>query len=149
MRLSESKKPDHLVSLSLSLLILICCSSIAVVTSSASTAYQNSANFQPQQNNSQNSGRVHTKPLPAPARWLGLIGEYGPDNDILFILEKDGKLCASFKRAEPEPLDEITRNTFKFPSPGPHALQTLVFERNRGGRATQVALGSAVLKRRQ
>ena len=23
------------------------------------------------------------KPAPAPARWLGLIGEYGPDNEIL------------------------------------------------------------------
>ena len=41
------------------------------------------------------------KPAPAPARWLGLIGEYGPDSDILYILEKDGKLHASFKRAEP------------------------------------------------
>jgi hypothetical protein len=43
------------------------------------------------------------KPAPAPARWLGLIGEYGPDSDILYILEKDGKLSASFKRADAEP----------------------------------------------
>ena len=35
------------------------------------------------------------KPQPAPARrGRGLIGEYGWDHDILYIFEKDGKLCA-------------------------------------------------------
>src|SRR3989441_5914879 len=34
------------------------------------------------------------KPSPPPARWRGLIGEYGPDDDIVYVLEKDGKLCA-------------------------------------------------------
>jgi D-alanyl-D-alanine dipeptidase len=130
-------------------LILIGCCPIALVTSSASTAHQNSASLQPQLNNSQPSAPAQAKLLPAPARWLGLIGEYGPDDDILIILEKDGKLWASFKRAEPEPLDEITRNVFKFPSPGPHALQQLIFERNRSGRATQVAVDAVILKRRQ
>ncbi len=37
------------------------------------------------------------KPLPAPARWRGLIGEYELDGNTLYILEKDGKLCALFK----------------------------------------------------
>ncbi len=153
MQIKQIKRSDSLV------LILICFSSIALVTSRASTAYQNSANFQPQQNNSQPSAPVPAKPLPPPVRWLGLIGEYGPDDDILIILEKDGKLWASFKRAEPEPLDEINRNVFKFRSPGPHKLQLrspgphklqqLIFERNRSGRATQVELEHVVLKRRQ
>ena len=143
MQIKQIKRSDSLV------LILICFSSIALVTSRASTAYQNSANFQPQQNNSQPSAPVPAKPLPPPVRWLGLIGEYGPDDDILIILEKDGKLWASFKRAEPEPLDEINRNVFKFRSPGPHKLQQLIFERNRSGRATQVELEHVVLKRRQ
>src|SRR5260370_868203 len=30
----------------------------------------------------------NARPLPAPARWRGLIGEYGLDNGILYILEK-------------------------------------------------------------
>src|SRR5262249_52315192 len=34
------------------------------------------------------------KPAPPPARWSGLIGEYGWDHDILYMLEKDGKLYA-------------------------------------------------------
>jgi D-alanyl-D-alanine dipeptidase len=89
------------------------------------------------------------KPQPPPARWLGLIGEYGPDDDTVIILEQDGKLCASFKRAEPEPLDEISRDVFKFPAPGPHALQQLIFARDSHGRATQVAVDAIILKRRQ
>lgn len=89
------------------------------------------------------------QPKPAPARWLGLIGEYGPDDDVVIILEKDGRLCAVFKRAEPEPLDEITQNVFRFPAPGSHALQHLTFERKQSGRATQVAVDAIILKRRQ
>jgi D-alanyl-D-alanine dipeptidase len=83
------------------------------------------------------------KPAPAPARWLGLIGEYGPDSDILYILEKDGKLHASFKRAEPEPLQEISQNVFAY------GKQRLVFTRDRRGRATQVQLNETTLSRRR
>jgi D-alanyl-D-alanine dipeptidase len=83
------------------------------------------------------------KPAPAPARWLGLIGEYGPDSDILYILEKDGKLHASFKRAEPESLQEISQNVFAYGN------QRLVFTRDRRGRATQVQLNETTLSRRR
>ncbi len=89
------------------------------------------------------------KPLPAPARWRGLIGEYGLDNDILYILEKDGRLCASFKRAEPEPLEEVSRNIFRFSEQGSRAGQRLVFTRDAHGRATQVEVENVALKRRQ
>jgi len=89
-----------------------------------------------------------SKPAPAPARWLGLIGEYGPDNEVLYILEKDAKLAASFKRAEPESLQEISRNVFAFAADGPHANQRLEFTRVRNGRATQVKLNNTTLERR-
>ena len=89
------------------------------------------------------------KPAPAPARWLGLIGEYGPDNDILYVLEKDGKLNASFKRAEAEQLQEVSRSVFAFSSIGPHANQRLVFTRDARGHATQVKLNDTTLSRRQ
>jgi len=91
---------------------------------------------------------IASKPAPAPAGWRGLIGEYGSDDDILIILEKDGRLCALFKRTELEILDEVNRNTFKFPIPGPHAQQGLTFVRDRTGRAAKVYLDSVVLKRR-
>jgi D-alanyl-D-alanine dipeptidase len=143
MRLPDSKQQMRLVSLSLTLTLIACCS-IAVLSSKSSSAALHSKEYA-----AQSTVTAQAKPLPPPARWLGLIGEYGPDDDIVIILEKDGKLRASFKRAEPEPLDEITRNVFKFPSPGPHALQQLIFERNRRSRATQVAVDAVILKRRQ
>jgi D-alanyl-D-alanine dipeptidase len=90
------------------------------------------------------------KPAAAPARWLGLIGEYGPDNEILYILEKDGKLCASFKRATPEALlPGASGNVFVFPLFSTLANQRLVFTRDRNGRATQVQLGDTTFHRRQ
>jgi D-alanyl-D-alanine dipeptidase len=88
------------------------------------------------------------KPASAPPRWLGLIGEYGPNDDILYILEKDGKLQASFKRAEPEPLREVSQNAFTFASGGPHANRQLIFTRDRNGRASQVKLDNTTRERR-
>jgi D-alanyl-D-alanine dipeptidase len=160
MRLSESKRPNRLASLALSLLTLFACL-IAVLTSTAS-----SARLHPKKYTAQSTAPAQARPLPAPARWRGLIGEYGPDNDILLILEKDGKLCALFKRTDYEPLNEVSRNLFKFHSPETPAGQYLVFKRDPRGRATQVEivpnpwargyplakdvlLSSTLLKRRQ
>ena len=140
MRLSESKQANRLVSLALPLLALFACL-IAVVTSQAevsSTAHL--------QNESAQSPSGARKPLPAPTRWRGLIGEYGPDDNILIILEKDGRLCALFKRAEFTPLDEMTGDIFRSPELGG---QLLIFTRDAHGRATQVEVDSGILKRRQ
>lgn len=89
------------------------------------------------------------KPAPAPAHWLGLIGEYGADNEILYILEKDGKLHASSKRAEPEPLREISENVFAFTTFAPLSNERLVFKRDRTGRATEVRIRNIPLERRR
>jgi serine beta-lactamase-like protein LACTB len=88
------------------------------------------------------------KPAPAPARWLGLIGEYGTEKEILYILEKDGKLCSSFNRSEPQPLREVSRNVFAYAFSQLEG-QRLVFTRDRSGRATQVTILGATLKRRR
>lgn len=88
------------------------------------------------------------KPAPAPARWLGLIGEYGTDKEIFYILEKDGKLCASFKRSEPETILEISRNVFAYSPLSQLSGERLVFTRDRSGRATQVTILGAALQRR-
>ena len=89
------------------------------------------------------------KPAPAPARWLGLIGEYGADNEILYILEKDGQLHASSKPAQPEPLREISENVFAFMTFAPLSNERIVFTRDRSGRATEVRIRNIPLKRRQ
>jgi D-alanyl-D-alanine dipeptidase len=134
MRLSESKRPNRLASLALSLLTLFACL-IAVLTSTAS-----SARLHPKKYTAQSTAPAQAKPLPAPARWRGLIGEYGPDNDILIILEADGKLVALFKRVDVFPLTELVRDYFRFPERGPRSAQELVFTRDRHGRATKVKI---------
>ena len=129
------------------ILISIVCSNAVGPASASLTRNTRATSSAPKLDNAEQS--VSTQPKPAPARWLGLIGEYGPDDDTVIILEQDGKLSASFKRAEPEPLDEISKDIFKFPAPGLHALQQLIFERDQRGRATQVAVDAIILKRRQ
>jgi len=91
---------------------------------------------------------IAPRPEPAPARWRGLIGEYGPDDNILIILERDRRLFAFFKSAGPELLAEQTRNAFLVAPESSRAGQRLVFTRNANGRATQVAVADVVLKRR-
>src|SRR5437868_12757546 len=88
----------------------------------------------------QSSAAAQAKPSPPPARWRGLIGEYGPDNDLLYVLEKDGKLCALFKRVELETLKEVSNNVFKFDEGGAHTGKQLVFTRDAQGRATEAAV---------
>jgi D-alanyl-D-alanine dipeptidase len=88
------------------------------------------------------------QPKSAPVRWLGLIGEYGPDDNILIIFESDGTLRAHFKRAEREPLNEVSGNVFKMVSSAV-GYDVLVFTRDARGRATQVEIEKQVLKRRQ
>ena len=88
-------------------------------------------------------------PPPAPERWRGLIGEYGTDKAILYILESDGKLCASFARAEPSCLAEVSESVFKFPSAGQHANEQVTFTRDAKKHATQVKIGDAIYARRQ
>lgn len=143
MRLHESKPEKYIVSLAATLSLIACCS-IAGFTSKTS-----SAGLRFQQNTAQSTAPSQRKPQPAPARWRGLIGEYGPDNDIFYILESDGRLCASFKRVEFESLDEVSRNVFRFPTQGAHAGEQVVFTRDTHGRVTQVELGNVALKRRQ
>jgi D-alanyl-D-alanine dipeptidase len=148
MRLSASKQPKRFVLLAPLLAPLFLCL-IALVPPTASSAGEVSLTLRPQQYTAQSTALAPTKPLPAPARWRGLIGEYGPDNDILIILEKDGKLCASFKRGEIEPLDEVSKNIFKLPAQGTRAGRQLIFIRDPHRRAAQVAVENVVLKRRQ
>jgi len=50
--------------------------------------------------------------LPA-AAWTGLVGEYGPDSNILYILEKDKKLWALVDWFEFDPLEQVSTNVFK------------------------------------
>ena len=135
---------------------LIACCSIGLVNSESS-----SGNLSTKTNATRPTADFPPKPAPPPTRWLGLIGEYGPDDNVLIILEMNGSLRAFFKRAGPEMLVENSRNSFVIAPESSRAGQRLVFTRDARGRATQVAIEESgatarlsgrahtVLKRRQ
>lgn len=89
-----------------------------------------------------------TRPEPAPARWRGLIGEYGWDHNGLTILEKDGKLHALIEWFFLYPLEEVSADEYRFPSHGLYQDETVRFRRDARGRATEAEAGGIVFRRR-
>ena len=55
------------------------------------------------------------KPAECPERWKGLIGEYGPDDQVVFVLEKDGKLHLLIEWFFLYPLEEEVADRFRLP----------------------------------
>ncbi|MDQ6831460.1 MAG: serine hydrolase [Gemmatimonadota bacterium] len=91
---------------------------------------------------------VAAKPAPPPARWLGLIGEYGWDHDVLFIHERNGQLYALIEWFFSYPLKEIKPNVFAFPEDGLYAGEKLFFRTDAKGRGTGVVAANVMFKRR-
>lgn len=90
----------------------------------------------------------HGKPNPIPERWEGLIGEYGWDHNVLYILEKEGRLHALIEWFFLYPLEELGPNRFRFPDWGLYDSEPLIFHREGSGRATQVIAASVPFRRR-
>jgi CubicO group peptidase (beta-lactamase class C family)/D-alanyl-D-alanine dipeptidase len=88
------------------------------------------------------------KPQPPPTEWQGLIGEYGWDHDVLYILEKGGRLWALIEWFEFDPLEKASDDVFRFPDHGLYAGEQLVFTRDARGRATQVIAANVTFQRR-
>ena len=88
------------------------------------------------------------KPKPCPAKWVGLLGEYGPDFNTLVILEKDGQLHALIEWIFLYPLKEVSENVFQFPDYGLYLGDKLTFMRDKAGNATHVDAASMLFKRR-
>jgi len=90
-------------------------------------------------------------PMPAqvPARFQGLIGEYGWDHDVLYVFEKDGRLNVLIEWFEFDPLDQESENVFNFPKHGLYDGEKAIFTRDESGNATQVQVSGVVFKRRQ
>ncbi len=88
------------------------------------------------------------RPCAPPDQFAGLIGQYGWDHDVLYVLEKDGKLNVLIEWFEYDPLEQQSRDVFKFPAHGLYDGETAVFTRDESGRATEVKIGAVVFKRR-
>ena len=88
------------------------------------------------------------KPQPAPARWRPLIGEYVRESETVIILEKDGMLCALFKRTELAPLKEIRSNLFEFDRSTARKGERVVFSREISGKVTRLTVGPVSYQRK-
>jgi CubicO group peptidase (beta-lactamase class C family)/D-alanyl-D-alanine dipeptidase len=88
------------------------------------------------------------KPAEAPREFDGLVGQYGWDHDVLFVLEKDGRLNVLIEWFEYDPLEQQSADVFKFPAHGLYDGETAVFRRDASGHATEVKVGAVVFRRR-
>ena len=90
----------------------------------------------------------HGMPADVRSSWRGLVGEYGPDYDILYVYERDGRLWALIEWFFPYPLTEVSRDTFAFPPDGLYDGERIVFTRDRSGRATAAMAAGVRFARR-
>lgn len=88
------------------------------------------------------------RPPAPPAKWHGLIGEYGPDHNSLTILERDAKLHALIEWVFLYPLEEVNKDTFRFPDHGLFRGDKVVFQRDATGWATGVTAANIPMQRR-
>jgi len=88
-----------------------------------------------------------SRPSPPAGQFAGLVGQYGWDHDLLYVLEKDGELNVLIEWFEYDPLEPQSRDVFKFPKRGLYDGETAVFTRDATGRATAVKIGAVVFKR--
>lgn len=128
----------------------------AVLLACAPSAPDSSAEKRPDPALAQSSGEsplpvakaLPTKPAPAPAAFLGLIGEYGDDRNILYIFEQQGQLWSLLKWSF-YPLKQLAANRFAFPDSGLYPGEELVFTRDAGDKATEVTAAGTVFKLRK
>lgn len=92
---------------------------------------------------------VRPKPAPPPQRFGGLIGEYGPDHNILFVFEKHGVLTALIEWIEIDPLTELLPDQFALPRRGGmYHGEEIAFERDETGRASAAIVAGIRFERR-
>ncbi|MCZ6795640.1 MAG: serine hydrolase [Planctomycetota bacterium] len=88
------------------------------------------------------------RPAPAPWNWKGLIGEYGPDHNVLTILERHGKLHALIEWFFLYPLEEVSADEFLFPDWGLYHGERIVFTRAADGLGTEAVAAGVRFRRR-
>ncbi len=118
----------------------------ALAWSASLTAQSPNAAANPQHSSMTRELR-QTPPLPLPAAWKGLIGEFDGDHKILNVLEKDGKLKILVGESECLPLEQVSANVFRFPASGSNGGDTVTFVLDSYGHAMAVKMDGAVFPR--
>ena len=85
--------------------------------------------------------------LSIPLLWNRLIGEYGPDYNIMKVYEKDGKLTVLIEWFYEYPLDHVEGLKFKFPDYGLYMDEEIVFK-EKNGKIVEAIVGPVSFKRR-
>jgi CubicO group peptidase (beta-lactamase class C family)/D-alanyl-D-alanine dipeptidase len=88
------------------------------------------------------------QPAACPKQYLEYLGEYGPDHNILYLLERDGKLCTLIEWEFLYPLKEIGKDEFQFPDFGLYHGDKLRFQRDAAGKVQQVEAASVLFRKR-
>ena len=89
------------------------------------------------------------QPDSVPARWLGLIGEYGPDTTIRwYALERDRRMYILDQLHNYVPLAETSDTVFDAPRSTAVVSGQVQFHKDATGRGISVRLGDMVLARR-
>jgi CubicO group peptidase (beta-lactamase class C family)/D-alanyl-D-alanine dipeptidase len=88
------------------------------------------------------------KPQDISESWRGLVGEYGWDHNVLFVFEKDNRVCVLIEWIEFAALTQVSDDIFRFPSFGLYDGERAIFTRDAEGQATQVQVSGVVFKRR-
>jgi D-alanyl-D-alanine dipeptidase len=83
-----------------------------------------------------------------PARWRGLIGEYGWDHNTLFIYEDEGRLWTLIEWVFRYPLNEQSEDVFSFPGYGLYHDEQIAFTRDADGFATRAVAAGVSFERR-
>lgn len=86
-------------------------------------------------------------PPAPPAEWLPLIGEYGWEHDVLYLLERDARLFALIEWFGLYPLEVVDADHLRFPAHGLYAGEMLRVVRS-AGRVAALDLGGVVFERR-
>ena len=88
------------------------------------------------------------EPQPPPSRYHDLVGEYGWDHDVLYVLERDGRLFAQIEWFALYPLTEVSDTLFRFPDGGLYAGEPLAFTRGPDGRISAALVAGVRFPRR-
>jgi CubicO group peptidase (beta-lactamase class C family)/D-alanyl-D-alanine dipeptidase len=88
------------------------------------------------------------RPAPLPARWRSIVGEYGWDHDVLYVLERDGALWALIEWIALYPLVERGPDSLAFPDHGLYAGEEVLARRDARGRVTALSVAGVVFPRR-
>ncbi|QVL33164.1 serine hydrolase [Telmatocola sphagniphila] len=88
-------------------------------------------------------------PPEPPQEFRELIGEYGPDTNIVHVFEKDGNLWCNLDWFELVPLIKDSNDAYLFPDNCTLAGEKLIFLRNPLGKAISCFIGNVRLSRRK